>query len=175
MKSFFKSAIAIMLAAALMLSFAAFNKGGNKHNEGGNNSGNPTAAPGKTNAPASTLSPNVAVVTFTVDATAAYSSGKLSSDVMSKLANNGLLIKKAGVTFPKDSPVSAPFDVFNSIYGVEAKIVSEREVTFQGIANGDCGENSRWVLKINGNEVTGSYEDATVSNGDEVIWLYVIG
>ena len=175
MRSYLKPVIAIMLAAALLLSFAACNKGGSKHNEGGNNSSSPTAAPAKTNAPASTLSPNVAVVTFTVDATAASSSGKLSADVMSKLSNNGLLIKKAGVTFPKDSPVSAPFDVFNSVYGVEAKLVSESEVTFQGIANGDCGESSRWVLKINGSEVTGSYDKTTVSNGDEVIWLYVIG
>lgn len=175
MKSFFKSAIAIMLAAALMLSFAACNKGGNKHNEGGNNSGNPTAAPGKTNAPASTLSPDVAGVTFTIDATAAYSSGKLSADVMSKLTNNGLLIRRAGVTLPKDSPVTTPFSMFKNTHNVEAKLVSEREVTFQGIANGDCGENSRWVLKINGIEVTGSFETATVSNGDEVIWLYVIG
>ena len=109
MRSYLKPVIAIMLAAALLLSFAACNKGGSKHNEGGNNSSSPTAAPAKTNAPASTLSPNVAVVTF------------------------------------------------------------------KGIANGDCGESSRWVLKINGSEVTGSYDKTTVSNGDEVIWLYVIG
>ena len=45
---------------------------------------------GSSSAPAATLSPDVAVVTFTVDATAAYASGKLSADVMGKLANNGL-------------------------------------------------------------------------------------
>ena len=173
MKSFFKSIVALMLVSALLVSFAACNKGGSKQNEG-NNSNN-TSAPVNSKAPVSTLSPNVAVVTFTVDATAAYSSGKLSDDVMAKITNNGLLIKKAGVTFPKDSPISAPFSVFNSIYSVDAKIVSENEVSFQGISNGDCGENSRWVLKINGNEITESYENVTISNGDEVIWLYVIG
>lgn len=174
MKSIFKSLFALVLISALLVAFAACNNGENKQNE--HSEGNkPTPTPYKTSAPAATLSPDVAVVTFTVDATAAYASGKLSADVMGKLANNGLLINKAGVTFPKDSPVSAPFGVFNSMYGVDAKLVSANEVTFQGISNGDCGENSRWVLKINGNEVTESFDAATVSNGDQVIWLYVIG
>ncbi|MBR5949393.1 MAG: DUF4430 domain-containing protein [Clostridia bacterium] len=175
MKSVFKSVIAIMLAAALLFAFAACNKGGSgsKQNEGSTTPDtSATVNPPKTATP--TLRPDVVSITYTIDATAAYSSGKLSIDVMKELVGKGLLVNKALVTVPKDTVVSSTFGVF-SIYGVEAKLNSERDVTIQGISNGDCGENSRWILKINDIEVEGAFDSVTLKSGDVVVWVYVIG
>ena len=175
MKSVFKSVVAIMLAAALLLAFTACNKGGESKQKEGNETNAPTSAP--VNPPRTatpTLSPDIAAVTYTIDATAAYASGMLPADIMGKLSNNGLLVKKAGVTLPKNSAVSTPFEMFNNVYNIDYKFDPANGVSFQGITNGSCGENSRWVLKINDNEVTGSFDNVTVNNGDEVLWIFVI-
>ena len=176
MKSVFKSVIAIMLAAAMLLAFAACNKSGNKQN-----TDSTTAAPQNSNAPsevvrtaAPTLRPDVASITYTIDATAAYSSGKLSNDIMKELVGTGLLVNKAVVTLPKDSNITSTFNVFK-VYGVETVVENGQINSIQGVENGACGENSRWVLKINGSEVTQALDSVTLNSGDEIIWIYVIG
>lgn len=179
MKTVFKSILAIMLAALMLASFAACNRGGNNSGDKGGTptlaptgSDSYTAAPVKT--PAPTMRPDVSAITYTIDATAAVSSGRLSGEVLGKLENNGMLLNKAKVTMLNDQKLSATFKLFKT-RGIEIETENDRIVSVQGLANGDCGEGSRWVIKHNGQQTDVAVDDIAFGNGDSIEIVYILG
>lgn len=182
MKSVFKSVIALMLAAAMLFAFAACSSGNENPNKGNtpNDSSTPINPPNGSSTPVNppaTLDPGAASVSYTIDAKAAYESGMLTSEVSEVLKETGGLIRnKANVTLPKESKtMSYTFRVLE-VGGTKFEIADNKVIAIQGVKDGDCGANSRWVLKINDVEVNNANLDALVLNsGDVVVWLYVIG
>ena len=114
---------------------------------------------------------NVVKVTFTVDARAAYGSGELPEEVKAQLVGEGLLMNNAQITLPRGSKLTSTFRVLD-ISGIPVVYENGLVTCLKGVANGSCGENSRWILKINGEIVEGNLEGIELSNGDEILFLY---
>lgn len=184
MRSVFKSIIIIMLAAALLIAFTACGKSNDKQSPADSASPNGSVTreplapanndptPAKTAAP---LDPDASALSYTIDARAAVSSGKLDSSVASGLINGGLIMNNASITLPKDSKTMASTFRVLDVAGIKFEMVDNKVIAIQGVQNGACGENSHWVLKINDAEVNENADAITLNNGDSVVWIYVIG
>ncbi len=173
MKTIGRSLFICLIAAAMLLSFAACSGGGNKQNPNPDSKASNAPAsniPVKT--PAATLRPGVSAVTYTIDATAAYASGKVSAGVMSSLGNNGMLLNKGLVTMQQSQPLSAPFRLFKA-QGVDIVVENGAIKSIQGLENGACGEGSRWIVKINGQQNDSNVDTVSISSGDTIEIVYI--
>ena len=175
MRPFAKRIIAVCIIALLALSLAACTRGGVTEQ---------TPVPvGNSDTPVDptpTLRPfddnTVVRIYLTVDARSAYNHPGLPSEVRAQLTGSGMLMSAAQLTMPIESKLDATFRVLE-ISGIP--VVSEETdggtfiTSIKGVANGSCGESSRWAVKINGEEVDLSVDQIELKSGDEVVLIYV--
>ena len=191
MKSVFKSVSVVLFAAAMLFSSVACSISEKTPNNDKNST--PSDSPASVNPPvgqsespsaptppptsSSTLVPDAALISYSIDARAAYDSGMLSSEVSAALAETrGLLRNKASVTLPKDAKTMASTFRAFEVGGTDFEVADNKVIAIQGVKDGDCGPNSRWVLKINDVEVANANLDTVALNsGDVILWVYVIG
>lgn len=176
MNKTFKRIIAFMAALLVMASMYACTKPNTVEpgtNDQKNSTPGPVIDPSATSAP--TIDPavleNVVKVTFTVDARAAYECSDLPAEVKAQLVGNGLLMNNAQITLPKGSKLISTFRVLD-ISGIPIVFENGLVTSLKGVANGSCGENSCWLLKINGEVVEGNIEEIVLNNGDEIVFVY---
>lgn len=175
MNSCMKRIIAVCIIALIVLTAAACNKGSITEQ---------TAVPvGNSDMPAeptATLRPfddtTVVRISLTVDARSAYNHPGLPAEVKAQLTGEGMLMSSAQLTMPLESKLDATFRVLE-ISGIP--VVSEETdggtfiTSIKGVANGSCGESSRWVVMINGEEVDSPVDQIALKTGDEVVIIYV--
>ena len=150
---------AAILAAAMLLAFAACKKSGPE---------------GATAAPEKTAPPQPDTYTLSVDARNAYVHPDLPEEVRSALTGEGLLLKAASVNLQQNSSVLNAFDLLGKMYGINAETDPETGavVSINGVANGSCGEQSYWVILVNGEPVDTTLAELTAKNGDAISLIF---
>ncbi len=171
MKSIFNKLIAVMAAAAMLLCLAACAKAP---------SGDvpvvtpkPLATPRPTSVPVD--KDKVSTAAFSVNAVEAYGSELLPAEVKAQLENGGILLNGAQLTLPKGGMLESVFRVLElcGIPVVAEDAEAGRVITsIKGVANGSCGDESRWMIVVNGDVKDGPIDDIVVNDGDVITFYY---
>lgn len=115
----------------------------------------------------------ISKITLTVDARNAYNDPNLPAEVKAQLFGSGLMMNGAEITMPVGTPLSNAFRVLE-LSGIPVVVENGAVTSVKGVANGSCGENSRWMLFINGTENTSNVDELTVNSGDDIRFIYTV-
>lgn len=112
----------------------------------------------------------------TIDASTAFNNSGLDEAIRNELRNEGMLLNKVKMASAAKQSVTEIFTSACSLSNIVLDIeTGEFGSFFKGIGglyNGDCGENSYWLLKINGEFSDVGADSITVNDGDEIVWIY---
>ncbi|MBO4879803.1 MAG: hypothetical protein J5544_06045 [Clostridia bacterium] len=162
--------LALLLAAAMLLAFGACSKS----NNGTNNGNGDTVTDDSSATPRPTGQPIDAVpsINLTIDARNAFVHPDLPEEVRGQLANNGFLVDNAVITLQGENRFDDTFFRLMKLYGTPIVVEDGAITSISGVANGICGENSRWVVIVNGEVTETPFEELTFTKGDQVRFVY---
>lgn len=114
--------------------------------------------------------------TLTIDATKAFENSALDEAVRAELSNGGMIYNGASVRTAKGQTVT---DLLVSITRLSSIVVDIQNGEYgsfiQGICglyNGACGENSYWLLRVNGEYSEVGADSVIINEGDEITWIF---
>ncbi|MBR6006483.1 MAG: DUF4430 domain-containing protein [Clostridia bacterium] len=162
--------LALLLAAAMLLAFGACSKS----NNGTNNGNGDTVTDDSSATPRPTGQPIDAVpsINLTIDARNAFVHPDLPEEIRGQLANNGFLVDNAVITLQGENRFDDTFFRLMKLYGTPIVVEDGAITSISGVANGICGENSRWVVIVNGEVSETPFEELTFTKGDQVRFVY---
>lgn len=112
----------------------------------------------------------------TIDASTAFNNPGLDDAIRNELRNNGMILNKVKMASAATQSVTEIFTVACSLSNIVVDIESGDFGSFikgiGGLYNGDCGESSYWLLRINGEYPDVGADSITVNDGDEIVWIY---
>ena len=176
MKRYARHFIAALIAAAMLVSFSACAK--TPENGGGRNISAEPVTSGSILTPRPDFVDTSVHISITIDARNAYVDPNLPAEVKAQLIGEGLLMKDAQISMPKSAcTISGTFRVLQ-VSGLPV-IAEESDggsfiTSISGVANGQCGEESRWLILINGEICSDSVTEKQLSDGDTVLFIYTV-
>lgn len=117
-------------------------------------------------------------IKFVIDASTAYNNEAIDPDLKSKLPNDGLIYSSEKLTVSEGCSVGSALTLVCKVHSIALNSENGAYGLFVkgicGIENGEFGDASYWLLRVNGEFPEVGADSVILNDGDLVEWIYTV-